>query len=208
MPKRTFLPKDIRDLEEIYYNPKHAERKRKYESYMDTKVTDKTREAEAKRIMNNLGKSSKISVALVKKPDFIIEESKIVYEITSIQLSEEERVSQKIESRSEQDLINDVNKAINHALEKDYTEYGEYQKIVLVFIDTILSALCKYTEYAARPDLIRKTTFPNSSMNCMILAPHPSSINKELAYTAYSKDDRFTKVLEEKLPEEFNVFRI
>jgi len=208
MPKKAFLPKDIHDLEDIYYDPKNAERKRKYESYIDAKVIDKIREAEAKRIMNNFGKSSKISTALVKKPDFKIEESKIVYEITSIQCSEEERVSQKIKSRSEQDLINDVNKAIEHALEKDYSEYRDYQKIVLVFIDTTLSALCKYTEYCAIPDLIRKTTFPNSNISCMIIAPLPSSIRKELAHTAYSKDDTFTKVLWEKLPKEFKVFRI
>lgn len=100
MPRKAFLPKDIHDLEDIYYNPKNAERKRKYESYMDAKVTDKLREAEAKRIMKNFGKSSKIPTASVKKPDFKIEESKTVYEITSIQLSEEERVSQKIKSRS------------------------------------------------------------------------------------------------------------
>jgi len=42
----------------------------------------------------------------------------------------------------------------------------------------------------------------------MIIAPLPSSISKELTYTAYSKDDTFTKVLWEKLPKEFKVFRI
>jgi len=59
MPKKAFLPKDIHDLEDIYYNPKNAERKRKYESYMDAEVIDKIREAEAKRIMNNFGKCPK-----------------------------------------------------------------------------------------------------------------------------------------------------
>jgi hypothetical protein len=117
-------------------------------------------------------------------------------------------VSQKIKSRYEQDLINDVNKKIEHTLEKDYSEYRDYQKIVLVFIDKILSALCKYNEYSAKPDLIRKTAFPNSNISCMTIAPLPSSISKELTYTAYSKDDAFTKVLGEKLPKEFKVFRM
>lgn len=208
MPKRDFLPKDMPDLEGIFYNPKNAERKRKYESYIDSEVIDQTREAEAKRIMNKFGGSTKVpTVVGIRRPDFRIEASKIVYEITSIQCSEQERVDQRIKPRSEKDFIDNVNKAIEHALEKDYSDFKGYQKVVIVFIDTILSALCYYTE-CSTPDLISKTVFAESDTDCLIIAPLPNSLSGKMSYTAYAKSDNFTKLLEEKLPDEFKVTKI
>jgi hypothetical protein len=208
MTRKKFLPKDMHDLENIYYDPKQAERKRKYESFIDAEVVDKTREAEAKRVMSGFGESVKISTALVKKPDFKIEERKIVYEITSIQCSDEERITQKIQPRTEQDFIKDVNKALEHALEKDYTGCRDYLKIAFIFVDTITAALCKYTEYSATLSIVKQTIFPDSNVDCIILTPTPSSISEKMAHVAFAKDARAVKTLGEKLPKEFIVFQI
>ncbi|MFA5364299.1 MAG: hypothetical protein WC325_03860, partial [Candidatus Bathyarchaeia archaeon] len=84
MPKKDFLPKDIPDLESIFYNPDNVQRKRRYESYLDTKLVDKKRETEAKKMLANFGESVKILTREgVKTADFKIEKSKIIFEITS-----------------------------------------------------------------------------------------------------------------------------
>jgi len=195
----------MRDLEDIYYDPKQAERKRRYESFIDAGPSNDSREAEAKRTMSSFGESVKIPTAPVKKPDFKIEESKIVYEITSIQCSEQERITQRIQPRTEQDFINDVNKKIDHTLEKDYTDYQDYLRVVFIFIDTILVALCNYTEYAATPSIIKQTVFSESDIDCIILAPAPSSISEEMTHVAFAKDVPKAKIFEEKLPKMISV---
>ncbi len=208
MGKKKFLPKDMQDLEDIYYNPENAERKRRYESYIDSEVIDQTREAEAKRIMSNFGLSIKIpTVAGMKRPDFRIDESKIVYEITSMQCTEQERITQTIAPRSEKDFINDVNKSMEHALEKDYSGFDDYRKVVIIFIDSILSGLCHYTEYST-PEIIKKTIFGESDISCLIIAPVPNSMSKAMKFTAYAKDDDFVKLLKEKLSTEFNAVKL
>jgi len=205
MVRKKFYPKDIHDLENIFYNPKNAERKRRYLSYVDSKIHDDVREAEAKRIMNNFGESQKITTTRRKTPDFKIEENKIVYEITSIQYSERERVTQAIKPRSKKDFIDDLNKAIQHALEKDYSDYENYQKWVIIFIDTILAVMCNYTNYAANPSIVKETIFGNSDLSYMIIVPFPSNLSDELAHVAYTKDVNLVKELAEELPKSFKV---
>jgi len=134
MVKKNFRPKDIHDLMDIFYNPQNIERKSRYLSFIDSKFHDKIRETEAKRIMNNFGKSEKIATSSRKTPDYKIDENKIVYEITSIQYSEKEQKTQAIKPRSEEDFIKDLNVAILHALEKDYSTFEDYQKMVIVFL--------------------------------------------------------------------------
>jgi hypothetical protein len=207
---KNFLPKDMRDLEDIYYNPTPAnsERKKKYQKYIDGEVMDGTRESEAKRMMGKFGESTKIPTSIKKTPDFQIPDCKIVYEITSIQYAENEEVTQQIRTRGEEDFTGDVDRAIEHAAAKDYSDFNGFKKIVVIFIDTVLAALCHYTELSASPDLIKKTIFRDSPLDCMIIAPLPSSISGELKYAAYAKEDSFVKALREKLPEKFQVFKI
>jgi hypothetical protein len=209
MGKGKFLPKDMHDLEDIIYNPKNAERKRKYESYIDAKVFDASREAEARRIMNGFGESIKIPSSVgTKRPDFKIERSRIVYEITSIHCSERERVVQTIKPRTEANFIDDMNESIEHAAEKDYSGYQDYRKMTIIFIDIILATLCNYIEFAATSSIIKKTDFPDSSISCLIITPMPSSLSKQLAHVAYVKGDDLAKVLEKKLPKEFKIIVI
>jgi hypothetical protein len=209
MPKKDFLPKDISDLEDIFYNPANYQKKRKYESYLDTKFLDKIREAESKKIMVNFGEAIKIPTrAGIKTPDFTIEESKIVFEITSIQLSEKEIIKQGITLRSEQEIITDINKAMDHAVEKDYSNFTGYQRVVIIFIDTILSAMCPYTQFCSDPEFIKKTVFVNSGLSHMIIVPMPSSISNGLHHTAYSQNEILAKDMKGKLPEKIEVFHM
>ena len=66
MGKKNFHPKDIHDLEDIFYNPQKVEKKSKYLSFFDSKYHDKIREAEAKQIMKHFGKSEKIATSYRK----------------------------------------------------------------------------------------------------------------------------------------------
>jgi hypothetical protein len=117
-------------------------------------------------------------------------------------------ISQVIASRSEQEIRADFNEAIDHAMEKDYSNFNGYQRMVIIFIDTSLSAMCSYTQFGSNPEFIKKTDFVDSDISHMIILPMPSSISDQLSYTAYTKTKNHAKILEEKLPKEFKVFHI
>ncbi|MGD0644939.1 MAG: hypothetical protein ABSA75_08555 [Candidatus Bathyarchaeia archaeon] len=131
MVNKKIQPRDMKDLEDIYYNQSNRERKKKYEKYADGEIIDPIREAYAKQIMTKLGALSKIKESTIKKPDYEIKEHQIVIEITSLQYSEEESVTGFIRPRSDEDFIQAVNKAIEHALEKDYSEYEGILRLCL-----------------------------------------------------------------------------
>jgi hypothetical protein len=208
MVRKKFKPKDINDLMDIFYKPENADRKRRYLSHVDSQFHDPIREAEAKRITNNFGKSLKISTTSKKTPDFKIEENKIVYEITSIQYSEKERITQAIKPRPKENFIEDLNIAIQHALEKDYSGYENYRKMVIIFIDTILAGMCNYTSYAANSSIVKETVFADSDLSHMLILPFPSNLSNEFPHVAYTKDTVLAKKLEEKLPKIFRVIVI
>ena len=51
----------MKELENTYYNKDYMERKKKYESYADSKIINPVREGRAKEILKNFGESRKIS---------------------------------------------------------------------------------------------------------------------------------------------------
>lgn len=209
MRKKRFHPKKIEDLVDLYYNKECSENKLRYEDCIDSKIINRSREEEATKILAKLGKSEKISRKDRPTPDYLIRDSKIVYEITSIQISKEERSTQNVNPRSEQNFIADIDDKIEHALQKDYSEYQNYLKGVIIFIDEILISLTDYGKYLAQPPLINQTTFKNSNIDFMILVPTPHFTNNKSMYVAYVKDEKLCKLFKERLqPRSFKVILV
>ena len=205
--KKRFLPKDVKELGDICYGNDN-DRKKRYESYVDSKIIDPERETYAKEILKGFGESQKIPREDTKTPDYEIKKSKIVYEITSIQISEDEKVTQDVRPRHEQDFIEDVDKGIEHALGKDYSNYPSHLKGVVIFMDEIISSLTKYGKHIADPSIIKQTIFGESNIDFMILAPIPHSTNKELPHVAYVKNNELFNTFRDKLPGEFEIINI
>lgn len=211
MGKRNFKPKDIEDLLKMSYslNESQKNRNKRYNDYIDTRIDDKIREKEAKRVLKGFGESIKIprkSKIMKKTPDYVIKTSKIVYEITSIQASEDEAVNGNIKYRTKERFIEDINDALNHVKEKDYSEYPNFIKGAIIFTDVILSAITGYNRYFKDLSLITNTDFIKLKFDFLILLPQQMSINKELNRIAYVKEKRLRDAFMEKLPEDMQVF--
>jgi len=202
--KKRFLPNDIKDLENIYYGNDN-DRKKRYEGHVDSETIDPKRETRAKEILNGFGESQKIPRRTNRTPDYEIVKNRIVYEITSIQLSEDERISHDVRQRNERDFVNDINEKIEHALEKDYSYFQDYLRGVVIFYDEVLSSLTKYVEYVSNRSIIEKTIFKKSDIDFMVIEPIPHSSNKKLVHVVYVKENKTLETFKNKFPKEFEI---
>lgn len=193
--------KTIEDLEKIYYGPNKNGKNvlpseiKKYEDYIRTKVISPMNEGEVKQFFAPIGEIKRISRSQNETNDFIIENNKLLIEVTSINTTiegdqdEYGNISINL-SANENEFIERINRCIDHVEKKK--SYEGYYKIAAIYYDVVILGLKSgFIKKLFDPEFIRKTKFSSSSVVALIfLSPKVGGnieIPKSLCYVKEGK---------------------
>ena len=136
--KKKNAPKDIEDLADMWYDPSREKDKEKWISHVNN-MMGAGNEKHAIAFLSKFGKCVRISNGTAKTFDYRIDESKILAEVTAIQLS----VGQVQVSNEPSKLQDMISKAVKHIREKDASGFPGYARGGLVYV---FSVLCTITD--------------------------------------------------------------
>ena len=121
-------PKDIEELERVYYDPCPNKKKEQWASHTQN-TTSKRNENDAARILAQFGKCDKIPRGPGKTFDFEIKESKMLAEVTTINPSVDSIQASQCVPRLEKS----IKKALGHADEKNPSRFPGYARGAVVY---------------------------------------------------------------------------
>ncbi len=174
-----FLPKDMKDLEDMFYNQARLEDRMKYESWIQDQLSPE-QEKEIKNLFSKLGNCEKIPEDDSKKTfDFKITESQILIEVTTInlQLGETTVIDDK------RIISGKVRNAIKHIKDKDASEFNGYFRGGVIYCSSILLSLTSLWDILLNPDMRKKIISPD--LDYIIFLPKTASINQSDSRTLY-----------------------
>jgi len=118
--KKNTLPKNIKELGEIFYDENKKEERKRYLDSLKTKVLSPDLEKEVSRIFKDLN-FKKIEKSGLKTFDFKDINQKILAEITSIDFGIDSEINE-IKSKPK------ISKAIRHLGEKDSNNFPDFAR--------------------------------------------------------------------------------
>ena len=121
-------PKNIEELERVYYDPCPNKKKEQWASHTQNAMS-KRNEKDAARILAQFGKCDKIPRGPGKTFDFEIKESKMLAEVTTINPSVDSIPASQCVPRLEKS----IKKALGHAGEKNPSRFPGYARGAVVY---------------------------------------------------------------------------
>lgn len=187
MPKKEFLPKDMKDLEEIFYGKSGDgkdidwERFRKYRNWIQTEAYSPMFEAVAKQIFSPLGKVKKIREIKGKKTfDFRIDQSKILLEITSLSVP----LTALPTNFDEKWLLRKLQKAVDHITDKDTPALPDFFKGGMIIYETIFNLMTRF-HLKLDAQLLGVTQTLNNDIDFLAFIPQPASIDGHSSFEEF-----------------------
>ena len=116
------MPKDMEDLADIWYNPCREKERTQWASHVQDMVA-RDSEKDTKQLFSGFGECVPIKKGRGKTFDFKIDGSKILVEVTTINLPEGKNPSNDVPS-----LERAIAKAVKHVTEKDYSDFPGYAR--------------------------------------------------------------------------------
>jgi hypothetical protein len=166
--KKTSVPKNIEELEEIFYNQNKNEKRKRHQDFMKTKILSPFLENEVNHIFNDF-KFKKIRKKGIKTFDFVDKDQKILAEITSIDFQYDSDIT-KIKSKPK------IRKAIRHLGEKDSKKFPKFFRGGIIHYSSTLALLRDdFVQDLQDRDFILKEMGENN-LDYLLLTPTESSI--------------------------------
>ena len=194
-------PRSVKELEDLFYNLKRNEDRRKYIDLMLSDVLSPAREEKIRQIFSVFGDVEKLGRGEQKTYDFVIKSKRILIEVTSINLVSQD--GSTLELPTMQKFILKLNRAIQHGDEK-VPPHGceDYFKIVAIFYDSMYMAVGrKYVDLLFDQNFVKnKTNICLSKMDAVIFVPEDAYImspSGEISYPhiAYVKSQKLFSLL-------------
>lgn len=166
--KKNIVPKNIEELEAIFYNQNKKGERERYQDFMKTKILSPFLENEINCIFKDF-KFKKIRKKGIKTFDFKDYNQKILTEITSIDFQYDFDIS-KIKSKPK------IRKAIKHLGEKDSKESPKFSRGGIIHYSSTLALLRDdFVQDLQDKDFIIKEMSENN-LDYLLLTPTESSV--------------------------------
>jgi hypothetical protein len=203
--KKRSPPKDIEDLADMYYNQSRLKDREKYESGIQNEVAE-WQEGEVKGIFNSLGNCEKIPTAKQKTFDFKIDESKLVFDVTTINPPSGK---QTINGNSEW-IKGKIQVAIQHIIEKDPTGFSGYSKGGVIYGSSVLVSI---TDVWDMLDKVVPGIMASLDLDFLVFVPQAASVagssSRELYLTkVFVKNQTLLDLFRGKLPNDYKITKI
>jgi hypothetical protein len=180
--KRSHEPKDIEDLESIFYDQNRVEDRRKYETGFGQEIVS---DAFERSLSTKIGRPlEKVKEKKgVKTPDYISTDRCVVIEATTINPSFQPDNTYDSEDFR---IVDKINNAIEHAEAKNlrYIEHayklkpGSYDHILAAQVDFRAEIFFSFSERLATA--IRQSRFSESNLDAVLFFPEPVASNRAL----------------------------
>lgn len=171
--KKPFLPKDIKDLESIYYDLDRGQDRKRYESHLQDTIFSPDQESEVKELLGQLGTCTKLPRQSKKTFDFKIDETKLLVEVTSINPP---LAGESIKA-SPNYVLSKIRTAIEHAEEKESSLFPGYEKGIIIFCSSILLSLTNIWPLLSNRKFISELI--SSKLDYVIFIAQRASISME-----------------------------
>jgi len=178
--KKEHVPRDMGDLEEIFYGPNkdgrnvNLNRQKRYLDYLRTQVLSPRAEEDAKKIFAPLGKIEKIPETKKQTSfDYKIDDRRLLLEITSLNVDETYPTN-----LTRMDVLKKLKDAIDHILAKDASPFPGYRKGGAIVYTLIFNFFSKFHELL--DDKLPETSemFKND-LDFLVFLPDSASINNK-----------------------------
>ncbi len=183
MPKKKGEFDDLtyEGLLKLFYGEKgdgtdsDAAKLRRYENTLQVNITSPQQETEVKNLFSKIGTLTKIAENDDKTYDYLIEDKKMLLEVTSINCISTPD-SNKI------DTYTKVREAVKHITEKDASKYPNHIKGGIIYYDTIFWFFGHMADYLT-PNLPKGFNIEDEEWDYLIFHPPPiSQVRKIVAY--------------------------
>lgn len=205
--RKEFAPKDMQDLEDVFFDPARQKDKEKWESYAQNTLSD-FREKDIPRIFGVFGNCKKIPESREKKTfDYEIHESRLLLEVTTIDLPSGTTQINMDEER----LIAKIKRAVKHIEEKDYSEYPHHTRGGVIYYNSILGPLTNIWDVLEKDSV--RNIIKSSGVDYVVFitaeastsSNYPIEVNTPLTYV---KKDAGTDLFRRKLPAAYRIREI
>lgn len=164
--EKNSVPKNIEELEEIFYNQNKKEERKRHRDFMKTKILSPFLENEANYIFKDF-KFKKIREKGIKTFDFKDDSQKTLAEITSIDFQYDSDIN-KIKSKPK------IRKAIKHLGEKDSKKLPKFSRGGIIHYSSTLALLRDdFVQDLQEKDFIIKEMSENN-LDYLLLTPTES----------------------------------
>ena len=174
MGKKQYRPpRDMEELEDIFYAGDHDKLKR-YLDWMDSTILSKQREDILEESVDPSILVSKVKERKgIKTPDRIIEEEKLYVEVTSIKT--QPTITERYEPP---DFARKINEAIVHAEEKDKLGQEDYDIGCMVFGDLPTILLGKMLKKESITEHVKNSRFLESEVSFLFFRATDAVVQK------------------------------
>lgn len=136
MPKKKdHIPKNMTDLEEIFYGS-DIERRRRYYNHLRTTVKSPMHEEMVDKLFASLGRVDKIPKSPKPTFDYEIASEKMLIEVTSLNVDEAPPI---IRMPNKKGMLEKLDAKVEHILEKDTSKYPDYRKGGVIFYSILVN---------------------------------------------------------------------
>lgn len=206
MNKKSFEPKDMNDLLDLYYNQDRAEDLEKYESIIQG-MFSAIQENEIKEIFSIFGDCQKVPTRKKRKTvDFKIDSIGLLIEGYSYNPNYLEPKTLSYPDHT----LNVIRGAIRHAEEKDYSEFPGY------FKGEVLQWSSKFLEPLDPWKIKHNKSFleiiQSSCLDYLIILPQSASISGQSSRKLYPPlvfvKESLMELFKQKLPKDYEIYEI
>ncbi|NJE79422.1 hypothetical protein [Thermococcus sp. GR4] len=197
--RRDPWPKNMEDLEDMWYNPERFDDKRRYEDKAHDQVLSPTFEESLQEFFSPLGQVIKIPETDDPVFDFIIPKAKLLIEAKSLNVRQLSPEGHSNFPESIDKLARNINKQIYKTEKKlvSYAsqEFDEFYKILVLGFDSIYLAFGAM-EIVSSPDFIRSTKYSSSKIDGIVFTGFPYPVMDQYAPIAYVKSSSLQRILQ------------
>jgi len=184
---RDYVPKNMSDLEEIFYGQKKdgrnvdLYRQKRYLDWLRTKVLSSTFEIHAKGVFAPLGKIEKIPENQKRTSfDYKIDDRRLLLEVTTLNIDEAYPTR-----LTKQDTLKKLGAAIEHIVVKDDSPFPGYRKGGAIIYTAVFNLFSKFNKLL--DDKLPKTSgMLNNDLDFLAFFHEPASINNKSSWEHYT----------------------
>lgn len=196
--KETKEPKDIEDLQDIFYNSQRKEDKKRYQDNFRTKIISPNLEKDSSKIFKSLNLKKIKEKKRIKTFDFKDENAKVLAEVTTIDFGDESNLSTM-------NVSTKIKTAVDHLGEKDSSEFSDYSRGGLIVYSSSLAFLREDLVGKIVDESFIKNLMKQNNLQYILFRPQESSMGGKasisifptILYVKKEHRDRFTQLPDE-----------
>jgi len=202
--KKDYVPKDMEDLEKIFYGPKKdgrnvdRYRQRRYLDLLRTQVMSPAFEGEVKAMFASLGKIEKIPENQKRTNfDYKIDDRRLLLEVTSLNIDEAYPTN-----LTREETLKKLKVAIDHILTKDASPFPGYRKGGVIIYTLIFNFFSKFDKLLD-DKLPEISGMLDNNLDFLVFFLQPASIIVAPAHSSWKPSPPVLYIKDGLLAEEF-----